>query len=550
MSLAGLAAEDREAVEAAPENLTLTRRMREGLIEQKNNTQIDKNNLVANRQIVVPKTKENREEYLRRIDFKRKMMEKFKETNIGFARHIEDDEEEQGDKYEMDDEDAEFVKRIFPKEVRPNLTPQQIVESPLVRDFEKAIAYLEVSNDTSFMRIKFGQKMFSPEILESIVEYWKKKCRILKRPLLRLNWKVINTNPLYGEVDINKIAFRSREKKKRTMRNSLKMTSEDNFDFLNKFKEESEIALTVVSMIIKREELKLQAFQLSFCGPQEAFHSNQRIEEGLADTRRFVGRVDEILKKFAPAKPAPAPLPVETVKRQEPVAKPEPPVHVAEVPVVNNDTSFFISSLIHEMSIYGFEFNDFKSENIKKVLNEKIRNLKQRRVTTSLALNEKCIDLKRDSQVADNFNPANILLVKRSTYNAANDVYMEKVEPEKLKNQREIFQTDDFVSDSLIKRNLTFYDDNFSHCKFSRNESFNPFVYCGKSNLNLSSSILEAIKLQRYNSLLGDYYCEDDKAFGLSENFQDMQTEASQYIEQIKIAENFRNYTKNIKRAF
>ena len=322
---------------------------------------------------------------------KRRAMEKFAETNIGFAKHIEEDsEDEQGCRYEIDDEDLDFLRRLFPKEVRPNLSNQQVNDSPIVRDFERAIAYLEQTADTSFLRIKFTQKLFVAEVLEQIVDFWKKKCRVLKRPLLRVNWKVINTNPLYGDVDVNKIAFRSREKKKRTMRNSLKMTAEDNYDFLTKFREESEIALSIVSMIVRREELKLQAFQMTFCGPNESFHSNARIEEGLTDTKRYIIRVDEILKKYVPVKPlAPAPVVEPPVRRPPPAVAPEPAAPAHEAPAINNDTSFFISSLIHEMSIYGFEFNDFKSENIKKVLNEKIRNLKQKKVTTSLAMNEK-----------------------------------------------------------------------------------------------------------------------------------------------------------------
>lgn len=528
--------------------------MREGLIEQKNNTQIDKNNLVASRQIIVPKTVENREEYLSRIDMKRKAFERFRELTIGFPKHIDDDDEEaeQGMRYEVDDEDVEFLRRLFPKDVRPNLTAAQMIEHPIVRDFERAVVYLETSADTSFTRIKFAQKGFAAEVLESLVEFWKKKCRILKRPLLRLNWKVINTNALYGEVDVNKIAFRSREKKKRTMRNSLKMTPEDNYDFLTKFREESEIALSIVSMIVKREELKLQAFQLAYCTPGEYHHSTVRCEDGLTDAKRLVIRVDEVLKRYAPAKPIPALAPAEPVRQRPdpPIRNVEPAAPVVEPPSVNNDTSFFISSLIHEMSIYGFEFNDFKSENIKKVLNEKIRNLKQKKTTTNLAMNEKFIELRREPQVVDNFNPANILLIKRSTYNSTNDVYMEKIEPERLKEQRANYAADDFTSDSLIKRNLSYYDTHFSHCKLSRNESNNPYVYCGKSNLNLSSRILESIKLQRYNGLLGDYTCEDDKAFGVSEGFGDMHSEASQYIEQIKIGENYRNFVKNIRRAF
>ena len=524
--------------------------MREGLIEQKNNTQIDKNNLVANKKIIVPTTKENKEEYLKRIEFKQKAMDQFKEVNIGFVRYIESDEDDTANEYELDDEDLSFLKRLFPKDLKQNLTSQQVIENPLVKDFEKAISYLEIHNDTSFLKLKFNQKLFTQEIIDSIVDYWKKKCRILKRPLLRVNWKTINTNPLYGEVDVNKIAFRSREKKKRTMRNSYKMTAEDNFDFLNKFKEENEIALSVVNMILKRESLKLHAFQLNYCSPQEYFHSNTKVEENLTDAKRLVIRVDEVLKKYAPAKPLPIPVQVEPVKKTEPVTRPEPVVPVIEPSVINNDTSYFISSLIHEMSIYGFEFNDFKSENIKKVLNEKIRNLKQKKVTASLAMNEKCIDLQKSIPVVDTFNPANIVLVKRLTYNSSNDVYLEKVEPEKLKQHKDAYHYEDFTSDSLIKRNLSYYDQNFSHCKLSQNESFNPFVYCGKSNLNLSSNIIENIRLQRYNNLLADYQCEDEKAFGFNDHLQDVQNEASQYIEQIKIGENFRNYVKNIKKAF
>ena len=524
--------------------------MREGLIEQKNNTQIDKNNLIANKKINVPTTKENKEEYIKRIEFQRRAMEQFQKFNIGYVRHFEDEEEEPSTKYELDDEDLEFVKRNFPKEVKPNLSAQQIIENTVVKDFERAIAYLELYNDTSFLNIKFNQKTFTQPNLDAIVDYWKKKCRSLRRPLLRCNWKKINTDPLYGDVDVNKIAFRTREKKKRTMRNSYKMTAQDNYDFLNKFKEENEIALSVVNMVLKREELKLHAFQLSYCNQQEYFHDTPRIEENLTETKRLVIRVDELIKKYAPIKPPPLSIPAEPVKKAEPTTRPEPIAPVIEPSIINNDTSYFISSLIHEMSIYGFEFNDFKSENIKKVLNEKIRNLKQKKTTASLAMNEKCIDLQKSSQKVDTFNPANVLLLKRQTYNSNNEVFIEKVEPEKLKSHKDIYDDEDFTSDSLIKRNLSYYDKNFSHCNLSHNESFNPFVYCGKSNLNLSSNILESIRLKRYNKMLNDYYCEDDKVFNLNEHLQDIQSEASQYIEQIKIGENFRNYVKNMKKVF
>ena len=293
----------------------------------------------------------------------------------------------------------------------------------------------------------------------------------LNRQLLSINCNYVNKNAMYGHKGVNKIAFRSREKKKRTMRNSLKLTAEDNYEFLCKFREESEIALAIVTAIVKREELKLQTFQLMYCGPSEAFHSQQRIEEGLTDTKRFVIRVDEILKKYVPLKPLPPPVVVQppAPRPAEPVARPE---------------------------------------------------------------------------------PAAILLLKRSTYNAVNDVFMEKVEPERLRGSREAYHADDFVSDSLVKRNLAYYDESFSHCKLSRNESFNPYVYCGKSNLNLSSNVLEAIKLQRYNGLLGAYACEDDKPLGFIEHMQDMHAEATQYIEQMKIGENFKNFVRNGRRAF
>ena len=542
--------DDRDGNENAAEAVTLTRRMREGLIEQRNNTQIDKNKIVAIKKIIVPTTKDNTEEYLKHIEFKKKAMEQFKDTNLGYVRHIADEEDDLATKYEIDDEDLSFLKQLFSKDLKSNLTTLQIVENPIVKDFEKAIAYLELQSDTSFLKIKFNPKVASPEILESITEYWKKKCRILKRPLLRYNWKTINTTPLYGDVDINKIAFRSREKKKRTMRNSYKMTAEDNYDFLNKFKEENEIALSVISMVVKRETLKLHVFQLNYCNSQDYFQNNNKIEENLTETKRLVIRVDELLKKFTPFKPVNLPVQPELVKKIESVPKPEPVVQVPEPVAVNNDTSYFISSLINEMSIYGFEFNDFKSENIKKVLNEKIRNLKQKKVTSSLNMNEKCIDLQKPSQVTDSFNPANIILLKRLAYNTTNEVYIEKVEPERLKSQKDIYFDEDFTSDSLIKRNLSYFDQNFSHCNLSRNESFNPFVYCSKSNLNLSSNIFENLKLQRYNDLLEGYFCEDEKQHDIYEILHDINNEASQYIEQIKIGENFKNYVRNIKKAY
>ena len=90
--------------------------MREGLIEQKNNTQIDKNNLVASKQIIVPKTSENREEYLARIDMKRLAFERFREVTIGFVKHLEDEEEVDEEDEEPEEDTRPWVVKVVKRE--------------------------------------------------------------------------------------------------------------------------------------------------------------------------------------------------------------------------------------------------------------------------------------------------------------------------------------------------------------------------------------------------------------------------------------------------
>ena len=78
--------------------------------------------------------------------------------------------------------------------------------------FSKCIEYLEITEDGSFKKFKPNNSDIDAKLLEEIKGYWQKKCLLLKRPLLRKNWKVILQEDKYGKYDKLKKAFNKREK--------------------------------------------------------------------------------------------------------------------------------------------------------------------------------------------------------------------------------------------------------------------------------------------------------------------------------------------------
>ena len=519
------------------EQSTQTRRQHASRINLENNTQIDKSNPIKTKKIVVPKFKEDKESYLKLIDYKKKAMDKLMKEHLSFVRNKVIEEKDIA-MYEICDDDMEFLKDLFPTELELLTTPKEMIDSTVVRKMEAVISFLEKSNDLTELYKKYIDTTFTKEVLDKVIEYWKKKCRIVKRPLLRKNWKIINTNQLYGEVDVNKLAFKNREKKKRPQRNANKVSDEENLNFLQKLKKEKEIALYVCSLILHREKLKLDNLTLLPIGQSESEKSTKmsaRIDKHLRSSKRLVIEVDNLINEYNPpviSEPEPAPV-IQPVKPQ----------------IINNDYSYFTASLIADMHQQNFKFDDFRSDNIQTILNEKIRKINKKQNQVSSNSKEKKIDLTKKINLSESFDYKKQRIIKRPSITNPTSFFIDKVKSDKNNDEDSFYLPNNFTFEPLVKRDYLAFQSEFSHCNLLSDYASNPYVYCGKSNFNNTSKILEKIKLARYNQLIKPLSSfQEETVYNFKDLNHDVEMLANAYLDKIKIGENFKNFMRSAKK--
>lgn len=506
-------------------------------INSTNNTQIDPKNLIKKKKIVVPPFKQDREAYLKLIENKKVAMTSVKKKHMGFIRNMEI-EEADINKYELADDDIDFLKKLFPDSFPSDIPNKELNKNPLVKKLEDMISFLEKSNNINELHTKFEDKNFTSALINKVIDYWKRKCRIVKRPLLRKNWKIINTNQLYGEVDVNKLAFKNREKKKRPQRNANRMGDEAVLKMLQKIKKEKEIALKVCQLILTREKLKFDDthFLDTTKMEKEQWSSlSKKIEKHRKKSKRIIIQADEIIVSYDPPVETPAPTPV-------PVPAPKPPV-------VNNDYSYFTASLISDLTKYGFVFDDFKSENLSKKVNEKIKAINKKQSKVINDAKEKKIDLNRKSNIADMFDPKRQRIIKRASILDPTGFFIDKVKFERSNEEKDFYVSENFTFESLIKRDYSAFNENFSHCNLANDYSRNQYVYCGKSNINNTSGILERVKIKKYNKLLKHKYnFQDEIIYNSKKLAEDLEIQANKFLDNIKIEDKYKSFLKAVKK--
>ena len=483
----------------------LTRRKEQNIIEQTKNSQIDQNKLIEKKDILITKIEENLKIKDDILKLQRDAMSSLKESQPGYIHFIETVNLPDPDVYEPDDDDIEFLKKHFSKDFKTVSGPSsQIFGSQIFVDFGKLIEYVENTRDFTFGKIKLTGSKFTPDILEKVIEYWKSRTTKFKRPLLRKFWKPNIKKSEFGELDPLKVAFREREKERMRLRKILKLTDQEIYEKLEELKEEAQISEKMSRLILKREQLKLFTLQTSGAKDEALTTPTIMKPDFLVRCKNDIDQAESIIKKYTIVIPPPE-LPKPEITLPPPVIQ-EPIVKIQKP--IDNDIACFISTLISELHVYGFDLNDFKCENIK-VLNDKIRKIK-RNAQTSNSFERTISFLPKLSTIVlpeiETFD-----LFKRHSNTLPGSIFLEKVERHADKpSNLSLYDERNFTSDHLVKRNFEIFQNDFSHFQIPPASGLNPFVYCGANNYSTNNELLEAAKIRKYNRLLGVSDCSTE----------------------------------------
>lgn len=429
------------------------------------------------------------------------------EDNRGYIRLLEDSGVVNPTSYEADDNDLEFIFQLFSGEFNTRDKSPAVLNKAVVRDFETAISYFELHKEINFSDIELESQAYSYETLELVKVYWQSRCRLLRRPLLRTNWKVVNTTPLYGEVDERRIAFKSRETRKRAVRPSRRQPLEEHLTVYTEFRDDHELFMKICQLTLQREKLKYHELLLEASAVVNPTVVGG-IEQALVDSKRVHEEAAEIVHGHYNA---------DKVEVDEKTCSESTP----ELNYVDNDEACFIATLLKEMAVIGLEFDDFKAANIKTQLNEKIRELKRVKSTSTPVSNERTIQLCAPKAPGATFDPSKYIIFNRLLYNSYNDVYIEKTTAEKLDDAADKYDKEDYTSSSLVKRDLSRCDANFSHCRLSNNPGMNPFSsHCG-IQCSSSNSLFNTIQRQRYEKLLANCSFEAPRVIRTASIYED-----------------------------
>jgi hypothetical protein len=486
----------------------ITRRKEQNMMEKSENIQIDKSKTIDKKDILIPKAQEVYEISDEILKFKKDLTARLHESQPGYIHFAEICPHPDPEEYELEDEDLTFLKRIFPKELKVAISPQQILTNPIILDFLKLIEYIELTRDFNCTKAHLTSQKFTPEVLEKVIDYWKYKTAKTKYPLLRRFWKGNIKKTEFGELDPLRVAFREREKERMRLRKIMKLTEQEILEKLQQMKSEAEIALVEARMIVAREQIKMYSLHLQINKEELPFSAGSIKSEYGSKWNDVLHSADKIIQVY---NPPPIPI-VEPKVREQPVIVEQSPTP-APLPVpkpVDNDMAFFISSLISELYLYGFELSDFKSDNIK-TLNEKIRKLKRPSTQTVANSLERTLFFGPPQQKPMKPEPENLVLYKILSYSNPSDVFIEKQSEESfLDADLHSYQRENFVHDFLAKRDLDYFRSQYSMCRTPTTLGSNPYVFCGGNDYSNNNSHLERLKTRHYSKILGSAGVESD----------------------------------------
>jgi hypothetical protein len=478
------------------------------MMEKNENIQIDKSKTIDKKDILIPKAQEAYEISEDILKFKKDLMSTLQESQPGFIHFTDICPYPDPEEYEIEDEDLTFLKRIFPKELKVVISPQQILTNPIVLDFVKLIEYIELTRDLGCAKAHLTSQKFTADVLEKVIDYWKYKTAKTKYPLLRRFWKGNIKKTEFGELDPLRVAFREREKERMRLRKIMKLTEQEILEKLEQMKAEAEIALVEARMIVAREQIKLYNLHIQINRDELPFSPATIKSEFTPKWNEVMHAADQIIQVYNPPL---APVIEPKIREQPVVVEPTPtPAPLPAPKPVDNDMAFFISSLISELYLYGFELSDFKSDNIK-TLNEKIRKLKRPNAQPTANSLERTLFFGPPQLKFSKPEPENLVLYKVLSYSNPSDVFIEK-QPEDsfIETESQNYNRENFLYDYLVKRDLDHFNSQYSMCRTPTTLGSNPYVFCGGNDYNSNNSFLEKLKIGQYSKIIGSMAIESD----------------------------------------
>jgi hypothetical protein len=492
------------------------------MIEKTENIKIDKSRAIDKKDILIPQAQQGFEIAKDILKAKKEIAAKLKESQPGYVIFSKACPHPNPEVYEIEDEDITFLKRIFPQELKDWTYLNQVFQNPIITDFTSLIEYIDLTRDFSCSKLALSSNKFSPEAIAKFVEHWKNKTNKSKYPLIRKLWKTNVKKNEFGELDELRIAFRERERERMRLRKIMKLSDNEILENLVQMKKEAEISLLETRMILAREQLKYYLLQIRDNRDDLPFSLTHIKSEILPKYDEIILEAEEVIEECSRA-----PAEVQEQKINELVAV-EPliaPIILLPPKLVHNDIAYFISSLISELSVYGFALNDFKYENLKR-LNEKIRKLKRPQSQCMTSFLERTLDftLVQSSHVP---NPRfdKLVFFKEISFTNPYDCFVEKFSEKQLACFDSFeYKSKNFAYDYLVKRDINHFKSNCSMYRVPLSLGQNPFLSGNKNSHSRNNSFIESIKLNKYNDIFGEIpvgdSLEEDFIFPYNNSFR------------------------------
>lgn len=522
----------------------ITRRREQNINEQRGNYQIQQNNLVPKKQILIPIVEE-KADFKNNISLlKKDQVARLKDEHPGYIRLQDIMSAPNIDTFEPDTDDFEFMKTLFPKEFKSiAMNDPAVFNLNVCRDFIKVVDYIEQTRDFAFKNLHLVNSKMNADALQKLVEYWRAKTARIKYPLMRKNWNQNLKKEEFGKLEQLRVAFRDREpEKKKLTRQSRKVTTAELCNQLKQIQETTKIVEKMVALTLRREMLKLAQLKLNF-GMTDNLQSLK--DELLKGTELDIEEAENLYQEYNPEpspessiKLAPEPVVHEVIPVSKPIKPPE------------NEIAYFVSTLLCELQKFDFDINEIRMDNLAQI-NNKIRALKQTQNQQSqIGIQEKVITLglrmiKPQSPSFENHIP-----YKRISYSCPRDIYIEKVDQEQFKKDKEDVYGKNIVPDYLIKRNLSSFYQDYSLFQVNATSGFNPDVYCESGSYSTSNISFENYKNRRniklfedLNSFEESYHADPD--LEQEANQTSILQKAESDISDLKLGTGFKNWLNN-----
>ena len=418
---------------------------------------------------------------------KKDQVTRLKEEQVGYIKLQDISNAPSVENFEMDSEDLDFVRSLFPKEFKSvQMNDPVVFNLPSSRDFVKTIDYIETTRDFTFKGLTLGNSKLNSDILAKILEYWKAKTMRTKYPLKRKYWLANIKKEEFGKLDQLRVGYRDREQEKRKTRTSRKMSESELLSQLRFIQQNSKVVETLFSLVILREKTRFCSIKARIEGFESA---KQYKDQHLVNIDKQLEGYRSLYEQFNPPPTLPPSPKVQAIELPLPENE-KPKVHTPP----DNQIACYIATLIVELGKFDFDINEIKSENIGQI-NSKIRSLKQSQNDKSQTPNsEKLISLAVTQVKPKLPSFEHYVPYKRFSFNCPGEVFIEKVEKEQFKLESQGVLKDNFVSDHLIKRNLVRFYQDHSMFRLKPTSGLNPEFYVDAETFSTSNTNFESLK--------------------------------------------------------